>query len=224
MKVGAAWFRSAYLRRGSASERPPNKAAASPTARHSKGTGSGSGSGTGMRSEGEIPCEISRGITESAHPARPRLVAKRETHRVSLQKQRKNSDVVSESACGVWENGTFSEPYRTILYLRPMEPTSATRLTVHGCRETLVRRCGPRRNDLIHEASLPEAIIWLVVRAVGGRDQAVKSTTPGVVGHNERSMVMSAAKGKTRHGNTGSNWPKHGARALAGSGPLGVCL
>ena len=74
MKVGAAWFRSACLRRGSAGERPPNKGVAWPTARHSKGTGSGSGSGTGMRSEGEIPCEISRGITEAAHPARPRLV------------------------------------------------------------------------------------------------------------------------------------------------------
>ena len=33
-----------------------------------------------------------------------------------------------------------------------------------------MRRCGPRRNDLIHEAGLPDAIIWLVVRAVGGRD------------------------------------------------------
>ena len=73
-KVNFACHRSAYLRRGSASERRPNKGVAWPTARHSKGTGSGSGSGTGMRSGGEIPCEISRGISEAAHPARPRLV------------------------------------------------------------------------------------------------------------------------------------------------------
>ena len=56
---------------------------------------------------------------------------------------------------------------------RAQDPTSdpgsrrLQRLTVHECREMLRFS---RRNDLIHEAGWTDAIIWLVVRAVGGRD------------------------------------------------------
>ena len=145
MKVGAAWFRSAYLRRGSAGERPPNKGVAWPTARHSKGTGSGSGSGTGMRSEGEIPCEISRGITEAAHPARPRLVGEETKSIVPLQRQRKNSAVVSESAFGVSENATFSGRYDPLL---PRRRRRSRREHVCMCAMMCARGAERMTNDV----------------------------------------------------------------------------